>query len=158
MADGNNTPIVVAIIGAVATLGVGIVTNLDKFRSKPAPADTQTAAELAPAAAADAAPAGDVPDISGAWVTPEGELFEFAQSGTKFTYDHSVDGAKVSQGQGDLSDRLVTISYGRTDGGDQGICDGQVAADDSAITGICTTASNEKWEFRLERPPAEPAV
>lgn len=161
MAEGNNTPILVAAIGAAATLGVGMFANWDKISGGKSTAEAAPSTEAAADIAldAEAAPAADaaaleVPaNVDGAWTESDYGTFRFAQTGGVVTFEHDDSGG-THPGTGEIEGRYLKFRYNIARNEVQWWCDVEVAAGDQSMSGSCKDSNEKNFDIKLTREPA----
>jgi hypothetical protein len=173
--------VTIALIGLAGVLGAAVLSNWDKLGlshaaspgSGAAPgagaqpdgsvaaadqyADAQRNAYGAATSAldqvADKIAASSTPDISGAWRSPEGYVFQIAQKADSYSYQEFENGVLAGGGEGRLDGLKVHHSYTSPRNGIQyADCSGDVAPDTQWISVSCLDKmSGKSWSLRVER-------
>lgn len=177
MADSNRMPLIIALIGLAGSILAGSgVALFNYFKADPAktgivatePAgasETVAAAESlsretargydeaasAMGGIADRIAAANVPQIAGRWVSVDGYAFDFAQSGSGYSFKQFRNGTPDGGGTGTLSGRSFDHRFASGDG-TTGRCTGEFAADGQSASGDCIADSGGRWSFRVTRP------
>ncbi len=163
---GDRTPIIVAAIGLIGTVTVGLLTNADKLQRlwSPAPPPAPTPQAAPPPLSADLAPspppaaqdgtgaAGSaVKSLTGLWASDDGYRFRFHQSANVFSYAASERGKDRGTGDGTLRGR--TLTYGFTSPNGDGVCSATLSADGDQVDGRCHMADTpaQSWPMTIRR-------